>query len=96
MNKRSSKKPDLILPTPEEEAAIEAGIATDPDTQEITAREAARMQPLRRVGRPAIAQPKQPVTIRLSPDVLEHFKASGAGWQTRIDAALREWVAARH
>jgi uncharacterized protein (DUF4415 family) len=28
----------------------------------------------------------------LSPDVLEKFRASGAGWQTRIDAALRDWL----
>lgn len=36
--------------------------------------------------------PKERVTIRLSHEVLEHFKASGDGWQTRIDAALRESV----
>ena len=31
-------------------------------------------------------------TIRLSSDVIEAFKASGSGWQTRIDLALREWL----
>jgi uncharacterized protein (DUF4415 family) len=31
-------------------------------------------------------------TIRLSPDVLAHFKAAGRGWQTRINAALHEWI----
>jgi len=30
--------------------------------------------------------------LRLSPDVLESFKATGPGWQTRIDEALREWL----
>ncbi|KAF1023693.1 MAG: hypothetical protein GAK30_00356 [Paracidovorax wautersii] len=92
MNKHA-KKLDLILPTPEEDAAIDAGIAADPDTQEITAKEMAHAQFLRRPGRPVADTPKQPVTIRLSQDVLNHFKASGPGWQTRIDAALREWVA---
>ena len=36
---------------------------------------------------------KQAVSIRYSPEVLDYFKATGAGWQTRIDKALREWVA---
>ncbi|OZI75339.1 BrnA antitoxin family protein [Bordetella genomosp. 6] len=35
---------------------------------------------------------KQTVTIRLSPDVVDAFKVSGAGWQTRIDAALKDWL----
>lgn len=35
---------------------------------------------------------KQAVSIRLSPDILEHFRATGTGWQTRMDAALREWI----
>ena len=48
-----------------------------------------------RRGRPPSANPKVSTTIRLSPDVIQHFKAGGRGWQTRIDAALREWIA-RH
>jgi len=35
---------------------------------------------------------KQQVTIRLSPDVLEYFKDDGAGWQTRIDAVLKDYI----
>lgn len=35
---------------------------------------------------------KQATTIRLSPDVMAAFKATGAGWQTRIDAALKDWL----
>ncbi len=45
-----------------------------------------------RRGRPPLATPKVSTTIRLSPDVLAHFKADGRGWQTRINAALREWI----
>ncbi|WP_454619252.1 BrnA antitoxin family protein [Bradyrhizobium cenepequi] len=33
---------------------------------------------------------KIPVSIRLSPEVVKHFKAKGPGWQSRIDAALRK------
>ena len=36
---------------------------------------------------------KQSVSIRYSPDVLANFKASGAGWQTRMNDTLRDWVA---
>jgi uncharacterized protein (DUF4415 family) len=32
------------------------------------------------------------VTIRLSHDVLQRFRAGGPGWQARLDAALREWL----
>lgn len=43
-------------------------------------------------GRPKAEVTKQRISIRLSPDVLEGFRVSGAGWQTRIDAALKEWL----
>jgi uncharacterized protein (DUF4415 family) len=37
--------------------------------------------------------PKKIVTtIRLSPDVLEKFKATGDGWQTRLDNSLRQFI----
>ena len=45
-----------------------------------------------RPGRPPTATPKVAVSIRLSADVVARFKATGAGWQTRIDAALAEWL----
>jgi uncharacterized protein (DUF4415 family) len=35
---------------------------------------------------------KVPVSIRLSPEVVRHFKAKGPGWQSRIDDALRKIV----
>lgn len=43
----------------------------------------------RRRGRPPGPVPKRPVTIRLDTDVIAHFQAAGAGWQSRINAALR-------
>lgn len=44
-------------------------------------------------GRPKADVTKERITIRLSRDVLARFRASGAGWQTRVDAALKDWLA---
>jgi len=44
-------------------------------------------------GRPKADATKVRVGIRLSPAVVEHFKANGSGWQTRIDAALQQFIA---
>ena len=33
--------------------------------------------------------------VRLDPDVLQAFKATGAGWQTRINAVLLDWARER-
>lgn len=43
-------------------------------------------------GRPKAAVTKERITIRLSPEVVERFRASGDGWQTRVDAALKDWL----
>jgi uncharacterized protein (DUF4415 family) len=45
-----------------------------------------------RRGRPPSENRKQPVKIRLDRDVVEALRASGPGWQTRVNAALRETV----
>jgi uncharacterized protein (DUF4415 family) len=44
-------------------------------------------------GRPPKAARKRAINIRLSPEVLEHFRAGGAGWQTRVDKVLKSHVA---
>ncbi len=43
-------------------------------------------------GRPKASVTKVSTTIRLDADVLEAFKSTGQGWQTRINAVLREWL----
>lgn len=35
---------------------------------------------------------KERITIRLSPEVVQPFRATGDGWQTRVDAALKDWL----
>lgn len=39
---------------------------------------------------PQKAPTKVPVSIRLSADVVEHYRATGPGWQSRIDETLRK------
>jgi len=46
----------------------------------------------RRTRGPNKRPTKEQVAIRLSPEVLAYFRASGNGWQTRMDEALREYV----
>lgn len=43
-----------------------------------------------RKGRPPAANPKRQVTLRLDGDVVDRYRAAGPGWQTRMNAALRQ------
>lgn len=47
---------------------------------------------VKRLGRPIKENKKNAIYIRLSPDVVEHFRAMGKGWQTKIDEALKQWM----
>jgi uncharacterized protein (DUF4415 family) len=95
MKHKATSKHKYRLNTLAEEARIQAGIKADPDTRELTARELSRMRPFGEVikrGRPKSAVRKEPVTVRLDPEVLGFFRASGPGWQTRMNKALAEYV----
>ncbi|RNC65624.1 MAG: hypothetical protein ED859_17300 [Desulfuromonadales bacterium] len=54
--------------------------------------EQAAAELLKRRGRPKADQTKKAVSLRLDPEVIDFFKAGGPGWQSRIDAALKEWM----
>ncbi len=45
-----------------------------------------------RRGRPKLAAPKVALTVRYDADVVDAFKASGKGWQTRMNDALKDWL----
>lgn len=68
--------------TASEDAEIVAAAMTDPDSMP--------NRSFRRRGRPPAAVRKEPVLLRLDPEVVAHFKAGGEGWQTRMNAALRK------
>lgn len=76
---------------------------SDGEVRELTARDlktarrysglpATEQTKLRRVRGPQKAPTKERLTIRLSRDVVSRFRASGAGWQARVDDALRAWL----
>lgn len=96
-------KPDTIMPTPEEDVAINAGIAADPGTKELDDAWFARARPasvvdpelverVRRGRGRQKAPTKEQVTIRLDADITAHFRAGGSGWQTRLNDTLRRAV----
>lgn len=86
----------------DEETRIQAGIAADPDNPEWTEEDFKNARPFAEVfpdlaesirrarGRPPAENPKKQVTLRLDADVVERFRASGKGWQSRINEALRK------
>ena len=107
---KKPKKPEvqsrLIYPTPEEDEQINAGIAADPDTWELTEEDFARMRPMSETHpelleaiRRSRGKQKSPTkiatSIRLSENVLEAYKQFGPGWQSRIDQDLQDIVAKR-
>lgn len=87
------------MPTAQEDAVIMRQAAEDGTL--LTDAQLAEMKPLSafpelqaviRRGMPPQSSSKQSTTLRLSAEVLEFFKAGGKGWQSRIDAVLKEYA----
>ena len=94
MSKRL-KKINLMMPTLEEDRLITQAAESDPDALPLTDEQMRAMVPIRVVrGRPKLANKKHLVSIRYSPEVIDYFRASGAGWQARMDAVLKVYVEA--
>lgn len=97
MTKYSSKRPL----TDAEEREIQDMIASDPDNPELTDEQMANLQPIdevlpelaaslkKKAGRPKSDNPKVSISLRVDQDVLEKFKATGRGWQSRMNDALK-------
>jgi uncharacterized protein (DUF4415 family) len=49
--------------------------------------------PKKSMGRPRVAHPKEILTMRVDADVLAALRATGQGWQTKVNALLRKAVA---
>ncbi len=86
-----------------EDKRITAAAKSDPDNLPLDDAMLSRMRPVKKAapelltmargpGRPKLENPKQAIKLRLSPDILDFFRATGKGWQTRIDETLRKAV----
>jgi uncharacterized protein (DUF4415 family) len=75
----------------------------DGEVRELTAEDMALFRPAKEVLPPALLKTlgirgpqksplKRPTTIRFDADVLDALRATGPGWQTRVNDAMREWV----
>lgn len=81
------------MPSPEEDRKITQAAKADPDARPLTPKQLRSMIPMRVLrGRPKTANPKQLVSIRYSPEVLDYFRSTGEGWQSLMDRVLREYV----
>ena len=89
-------KPGTIFPTDEEDEKIRQAVASDPDAMLLEGDDV-KLVSLKKVikarrGRPVADTTKTRITIRHSPEVVAAFKATGRGWQSRMDTALKDWL----
>ena len=91
-------RPIPIEPTEEEDAAIESAVTSDPDAQgwddDAPWVSASEMHPemiesWRRTRGSQKLPTKEMITIRLDADVVDYFRATGKGWQGRVNEVLR-------
>lgn len=85
-------KTGTILPTEQEDKAITAAAMSDPDALPMTDDQLRQLKPVRPRGRPVGSGSKVQLTVRFDEEVVEEFKSTGDGWQTRMNDALREWI----
>ena len=85
-------KPGTVVPTPEEDAAITKAAMNDPDSVPFTDEEWAKVTPKRGRGRPPAESSKELISIRIDKFVLTAFRATGPGWQSRMNDGLTEWA----
>ncbi|MEQ8954107.1 MAG: BrnA antitoxin family protein [Gammaproteobacteria bacterium] len=91
MAKKSIGKTDLKRIDAMTDEDIARQIAEDPDV----APDMTTTPGFRLVRGPQVLPTKQKVTLRLSPEVVKHFKAGGKGWQTRLNEFLLDHVNAQ-
>jgi len=93
---KASKRTVLVMPSLRESKATTAAAKLGPDAQPLTAKQLKAMVPMSALrGRPKMAVTKQLVSVRYSQEVLAYFKATGEGWQSRMDGVLRDYVSRR-
>jgi uncharacterized protein (DUF4415 family) len=90
---KTSKRTAIVMPTEEEDRAITLAALCDPDAQPLTPGQLQAMVPIRALrGRPKSESRKLLVSVRYSPEVLDYFRSTGDGWQSRMDRVLLQYV----
>ena len=86
----------IKVPTAADDRKVRAAAKSDPDAQPLTEKQLKAMVPLKVLrGRPRSESPKLLVSVRYSREVVDYFKSTGAGWQSRMDSVLRAYVSRR-
>lgn len=94
--KKATTRMKIRMPTAAEDRRITAAARSDPDAQPLTTAQLKAMVPMRTLrGRPKSENPKLLVSVRYSPEVIAWFRATGPGWQGRMDGVLRAYVERR-
>ena len=92
MSKISAKRV-IELPSKEDNATILKAARADPDAKPLTKGQLEAMIPMRALrGRPKSGNKKLLLSVRYSPEVIAYFRATGEGWQARMDGVLQEYV----
>lgn len=95
MSKVSSRS-KIKVPTAAEDRKVRTAARSDPDAQPMTEKQLKSMVPLKALrGRPKSESPKLLISVRYSREVVDYFKSTGAGWQSRMDGVLRAYVSRR-
>ena len=90
---KTTPKRALVLPTLQENRKITAAARSDPDAQPLTPAQLKAMVPLKALrGRPKSDDAKLLLSVRYSPEVVAYFKQTGAGWQSRMNGVLLDYV----
>ena len=83
----------ITMPSVAENTKIVAAAKADPDALPMSKAQLDSIVPLRSVrGRPKLENKKQLLSVRYSAEVVEFFRATGEGWQARMDSVLRQYV----
>lgn len=83
-------KSNTYLPSEEEDSLINAGIAADPDTYELSQAEFLELQPYQVKNTDSIV--KERITLDLPTDMLAAFRATGSDWRLRMETILQQWL----
>ena len=98
----TNKKREIIIPSLEEDAIINAQIAADPDDFEwdeetfanaVTTPELLALYPhYSKLPQFANIKPAESVSVGIDTDIARHFQKSGNGWKKRLNQTLRDAV----